>query len=40
MMSRLVIREIDVDMPVYHGTSEETLMEGVGHLYGADLAEL
>ena len=37
MMGRVVIPTIDVDMPIYHGTTEETLMKGVGHLYGTAL---
>lgn len=37
VMGRVVIPEIDVDMPIYHGTSEETLLQGVGHLYGTAL---
>lgn len=37
VMARLVIPSIDVDLPVYHGTSERTLRNGVGHLYGSQL---
>lgn len=37
VMARVVIPKIDVDMPIYHGTSEETLMKGAGHLYGTAL---
>lgn len=37
VMGRLIIPDIQVDMPIYHGTSEETLMQGVGHLYGTAL---
>ncbi|WP_293954488.1 class C sortase [uncultured Corynebacterium sp.] len=36
-MSRLVIPSIDVDLPIFHGTSDETLQQGVGHLYGSAL---
>lgn len=36
-MGRIAIPRINVDLPIYHGTSEETLMKGVGHLYGSDL---
>ena len=32
MMSWVEIPSIDVSMPIYHGTSEEVLMAGVGHL--------
>ncbi len=37
LMARLKIPSIAVDLPVYHGTSEATLMEGVGHLEGTAL---
>lgn len=37
VMGRVIIPDIKVDMPIYHGTSEETLMKGVGHLYGTAL---
>lgn len=37
VMARLQIPKIDVDLPVYHGTSEETLEIGVGHLKGTSL---
>lgn len=37
LMARLRIPSIDVDLPVYHGTSDETLMMGVGHLEGTAL---
>nr|WP_306428998.1 class C sortase [Corynebacterium sp. 76QC2CO] len=36
-MARMVIPSINVDLPIYHGTSEETLQKGLGHLYGSDL---
>lgn len=36
-MARMVIPSINVDLPIYHGTSEETLQRGLGHLYGSDL---
>lgn len=36
-MARLRIPTIKVDQPVYHGTSDETLGRGVGHLYGSSL---
>lgn len=36
-MSRLVIPAINVDLPIFHGTAEDTLQEGVGHLYGSAL---
>lgn len=36
-MARLRIPSIDLDLPVYHGTSEETLLLGIGHLEGTAL---
>ncbi len=36
-MARLRIPSIDVDLPVYHGTSEAVLQKGVGHLQGTSL---
>lgn len=36
-MGRIVIPEIAVDLPIYHGTSAETLDRGVGHLFGTHL---
>lgn len=37
LMARLRIAAIDLDLPVYHGTSDETLLEGLGHLEGTSL---
>lgn len=37
VMARLRVPSIDVDLPVYHGTSDRVLGKGVGHLYGTDL---
>lgn len=37
VMARLRIPTIDVDLPVYHGTSDTTLERGVGHLQGTSL---
>lgn len=37
VMARLVIPSINVDLPVYHGSGEDSLQRGVGHLYGSDL---
>ena len=37
VMARLKIPTIDLDLPVYHGTSDQTLLEGVGHLEGTSL---
>lgn len=36
-MARIRVPEIDVDLPVYHGTDAETLSKGIGHLYGSGL---
>lgn len=37
LMARLMIPGIDVDMPIYHGTDDVTLLRGVGHLEGSHL---
>lgn len=37
VMARLRIPAIDVDLPIYHGTSDATLRKGVGHLEGTSL---
>lgn len=37
LMGRIRIPEIEVDLPIYHGTTEDVLLEGVGHLYGTSL---
>lgn len=37
VMARLRVPSIGVDLPVYHGTNEETLERGVGHLFGSSL---
>jgi sortase A len=37
LMARIRIPSIDVDLPIYHGTSEQVLQEGVGHLEGTAL---
>lgn len=37
VMARLVVPSADIDLPVYHGTNEDVLQKGVGHLYGSDL---
>ncbi len=36
-MARLVIPAIKTDLPIYHGTQEDTLQRGIGHLFGSDL---
>ncbi|QEO10763.1 class C sortase [Protaetiibacter larvae] len=37
LMARIKIPRIGVDLPVYHGTSDATLEQGVGHLEGTAL---
>lgn len=37
LMARVRIPSIDVDLPVYHGTSDEVLERGAGHLEGSHL---
>ena len=37
VMGTLVIPEIDVNLPIYHGTADEVLQKGVGHLQKSDL---
>lgn len=37
IMGRVRIPNIDVDLPIYHGTSDEVLLKGAGHLEGSHL---
>jgi len=37
VMARIRIPGIDVDLPIYHGTSDLTLLRGAGHLQGTSL---
>ncbi|MBL3685949.1 class C sortase [Leucobacter zeae] len=37
LMARLKIPGIKVDLPIYHGTSDATLLKGSGHLEGSSL---
>lgn len=37
VMSRIQIEKIGVDLPIYHGTSDQTLLNGAGHLQGTSL---
>ncbi|WP_018143203.1 class C sortase [Alloscardovia criceti] len=37
LMARLQIPSIDLDLPIYHGTSDVVLEEGLGHLEGTSL---
>ncbi|WP_241228278.1 class C sortase [Corynebacterium sp. YIM 101343] len=37
VMARIRIPDIGVDLPVYHGTTDNVLYRGAGHMYGSDL---
>ncbi|PID98050.1 MAG: class C sortase [Actinobacteria bacterium] len=37
LMARIRIPKIDLDLPVYHGTTDDTLLKGIGHLEGTSL---
>lgn len=37
VMARITIPDIGVDLPVYHGTTDNVLYRGAGHMYGSDL---
>lgn len=37
MMGHLEIPKISLDLPIYHGTSEDVLSVGIGHLEGSSL---
>lgn len=37
LMARVRIPSIDVDLPIYHGTGDATLLRGAGHLEGSHL---
>ncbi|MDT3768189.1 class C sortase [Gleimia hominis] len=37
IMGRVRIPKINVDLPIYHGSDEATLLKGVGHLEGTSL---
>lgn len=37
VMARLQIPKIGLDLPVYHGTADATLLKGLGHLEGTSL---
>jgi len=36
-MGRLLYERLEIDLPIYHGTSMETLERGIGHLEGTSL---
>lgn len=37
LMGYVEIPKIEVNLPIYHGTSEEVLQKGIGHLVGSSL---
>ncbi|SPT74712.1 Sortase (surface protein transpeptidase) [Arcanobacterium haemolyticum] len=37
MMGRVKVPSVNIDLPIFHGTAEETLLKGVGHLEGTSL---
>ncbi|OKL46681.1 hypothetical protein BSR29_07395 [Boudabousia liubingyangii] len=37
IMASVVIPKIEVNLPIYHGTDDETLSKGAGHLFGSSL---
>ena len=37
VMSRITVPSAQIDLPVYHGTSEQILSHGAGHLFGTAL---
>ncbi len=37
VMARVKVPSLGIDLPVYHGTDEDTLLSGIGHLYGTAL---
>lgn len=37
LMGYVVVPQLGIDLPIYHGTSEEVLQKGVGHLVGTSL---
>lgn len=37
VIGHIEIRKINVDIPIYHGTSDEVLQAGVGHIEGSSL---
>lgn len=37
IMGHVTIEKIKVDLPIYHGTSEDVLKKGIGHIEGSSL---
>ena len=36
-MARVRVPSADIDLPVYHGTTDDVIAKGAGHLYGTSL---
>lgn len=36
-MARIQIPDVGIDLPIYHGTKEDVLYRGAGHMYNSDL---
>lgn len=36
-MARVRVPSVDIDLPIYHGTTDDVIAKGVGHLYGTSL---
>ncbi|MFT8357877.1 class C sortase [Bifidobacterium aquikefiri] len=37
MLARLRVPSVSIDIPVYHGAAQSTLLRGAGHIYGTSL---
>lgn len=37
LMARIQVPSINLDLPIYHGTDDDTLLKGIGHLEGTSL---
>lgn len=37
VMARIRVPAVDIDLPIYHGTDDATLLQGAGHLEGSHL---
>lgn len=37
VMARVKVPSVNIDLPVYHGTTDDVIAKGVGHLYGTSL---
>lgn len=36
-MARIQIPDVGIDLPIYHGTTDDVLYRGAGHMYNSDL---